>query len=489
MAFNFQNTLFNSPNLFNTPPKPKQPTQPTQPMNTSLLTPYALSRLNQSQSSQLPQPQPQPQIDNPLLTPYALSKLNQSGIPSTSPTQPTIQKPPVPQSTPTPAKIAPVAPIAQTTTPTTPTTATPVLPSGLPTVAPTGTTDVAQGATSAGSSPTVPSVSPEALKALDLAEKAYQKSMEISPEALSTQGDLDKLIESTKTAYRNTSGQAIPLEFITGQLASIERRATGLAEPLERKLARMQAARTSSTEASKFSLDKSQKAMEGERARAQTAKEEAESARRFGVEQAGSAATRTMQAQKDAQNKIESDRKFEEDKRQFGLDYAIKQRQVAVQELEAKTKASEAGGTKAASESLAYYNQTNDILNNKNLSSAIGKSGLVALPFSEAQAIKKQINQIKSAVELNSRAKLKGQGSITDREMEILANAATALDKYSSDEQTVQQLKNIRGVFANAGGMEASILVTPPSGQPFSTTATREEIDAVIKAGGSIKYQ
>jgi len=68
--------------------------------------------------------------------------------------------------------------------------------------------------------PVVPSVSPEATKALDLATKAYEASLKISPEELSTQEDIDKLIEATKAGYRATSDQPTPMDFITGQLAS-----------------------------------------------------------------------------------------------------------------------------------------------------------------------------------------------------------------------------------------------------------------------------
>src|SRR3990167_6520661 len=86
------------------------------------------------------------------------------------------------------------------------------------------------------------------------AEKAHELAMQISPDQLSTQEDLDKLIEATKKAYRNAQDQPIALEFITGQLSSLENRALGLAEPLEKKLARLQAQRTSALESSKFGL-------------------------------------------------------------------------------------------------------------------------------------------------------------------------------------------------------------------------------------------
>ena len=110
--------------------------------------------------------------------------------------------------------------------------------------------------------PTDPQQNAAATGALSLAEKAYQDSLKISPDELSTQEDLDKLLEATKNSYAKISDQPIMLDFITGQMASVERRALNLAEPLERKMARLQAARTSSMEASKFALERADKAAE-----------------------------------------------------------------------------------------------------------------------------------------------------------------------------------------------------------------------------------
>lgn len=103
--------------------------------------------------------------------------------------------------------------------------------------------------------PAVPTATPEE-KAVANAENLYQKSLEVSDDELATQGDLDRLSEATKKAYTGTKNQAIPMGFITGQLASIEERALNLAEPLETRLARMQAARTNAIEASKFALER-----------------------------------------------------------------------------------------------------------------------------------------------------------------------------------------------------------------------------------------
>ena len=126
-------------------------------------------------------------------------------------------------------------------------------------------TRAGQGAPGGDSSPVTPNIPPEAQKAVEIAEKAVQDDLKISPDELSTQGDLDRLIESVRKGFSATKDQAIPMEFITGQLSSIERRALDMAQPLEAKLARLQAARTASLEASKFALDRADKEVAYER--------------------------------------------------------------------------------------------------------------------------------------------------------------------------------------------------------------------------------
>ena len=99
-------------------------------------------------------------------------------------------------------------------------------------------------------------------KAMKDAEKAVEEANKLTPEELSTQEELDRLQESTKQAYRNARGETIPMEFITGKLKALEERALGLAEPLEKKLSRLQAKRVAGLESSKFALKRLDKAKE-----------------------------------------------------------------------------------------------------------------------------------------------------------------------------------------------------------------------------------
>jgi|CXWK01.1.fsa_nt_gi hypothetical protein len=119
-----------------------------------------------------------------------------------------------------------------------------------------------------------PEASPEARKAVEASQALYEKSLQISPEELSSQGDLDKLMESARKGFVNAQQQAIPMEFITGQLKSIEDRANALAEPLQTRLARLQAQRTASITASKFALDRADAKAAEEKAAAEKARQE-----------------------------------------------------------------------------------------------------------------------------------------------------------------------------------------------------------------------
>lgn len=331
--------------------------------------------------------------------------------------------------------------------------------------------DSSQGTTSG---PTVPSVSPEALRAQELAQKAYDQSLKLSPDELSTQEDIDKLIESTKKAYLSTEGQAIPLQFITGQLASIEQRATGLAEPLERKLSRIQAARQASLEASKFALDRSDKVVESEKAAAQTAKTETESARRFGLQQ--DIAQKTFD-----QNAKEFGQTYAQNERKINLDAALRR-----EELASKNTPTAASQT----DSLNNYSLVNEILSG-NTNAITGVPGISAfIPGSATQKTKNQYNQLISILSLENRSKLKGSGAISDFEARTLEKSASSLGTNLKNEDFRSELRKVKAAFATAAGLDAQVKITNPSnGQSKIGTLTRDGINSALSQGFVVEYQ
>lgn len=331
-------------------------------------------------------------------------------------------------------------------------------------------------------------------EAVAAAEKLYQEASQINPEELSTQEDVDKLIEqarkiqqSFRLGYQNIQEQPIAMEFITGQQRSLENRLantlTGLgatAEPLEQKLARMQAKRTAALEASKFGLTRADTALSTTQAQAQKQREEAESARRFGVEQAGAAETRGLAKTKVEQDKATTDRQFEEDKRQFGLDYAIKQREAAVKELEVSQKGETTGITPAIGSALQVVN---DLL--PRVSSIAGVFRTGALTGDKAK-----LDQLISQLSLNARGLIKGSGAISDFEAQTLEKSASALSGSRLSENFIdQELRKIRGTLNANAGLSVQVRVTDPqSGQTKDGSLDRNAIFDAASQGYQIEY-
>lgn len=121
---------------------------------------------------------------------------------------------------------------------------------------PTGTETLEPPTRDIPEPPEPPTLDPKYGKAIEETEKIHRANLKLSENELSTQEDLDKLMASVQKAYVNIEDQPIPMQFITGQLSSIERRALAQAEPLERKLSRMQAERLATQRASKFALER-----------------------------------------------------------------------------------------------------------------------------------------------------------------------------------------------------------------------------------------
>lgn len=303
-------------------------------------------------------------------------------------------------------------------------------------------------------------------------EKTITSLMNPSSEELTTQADLDKIIDSFKTGYQNIEDKAIPMQFITGEQASLEKRATNLAEPLEKKLARLQAQRTAALEASKFTLDRADKKASSEFDQKYKTDTLAESKRKT-----------------DLDYKL-SEEKFAEDKRQFGMEYALKARETAIKEKEAATKAGETTNAAAATQNGIASNLQliNDILKNPGAVSGPIQTG--SIPFTSGATTKNQYEQLKGALSLENRSKLKGSGAISDFEARTLEKAASDLGRNQSETDFTSSLKKLRGVFQTANGGEATVKVTDPkSGQSQTVAATREGINRAILDGMDVEYQ
>lgn len=400
----------------------------------------------------------------------------------------TQQATPQPTPIPTPAQPAPTANVAPA-----PRIATPASPQtgGMGQIGQmleslkTGLTGLSAGlqnhATPA--SPTLPS---ETQTALTAAEKAYQQSLKISPEELSTQEDLDKLIEATKNSYSKIQDQPIALGFITGQMASVERRAANLAEPLSRKLARMQAARTGAMEASKFALERADKLAEAERATAGTEKEyafkraESEEERKIKRESLG-------QTQKQFETEQEfNKRKFDEDTRRFGLEYAQANRKIAIDEAKLKAEMGTPGAIKP--EIGQALQLVSSIIPNAGAISGAIQTGI--LPFTSGKATYQQYEQLKSVLALGARSLIKGSGAVSDYEARTLENSTNAMNRATGEGTFTQSLKDVRGVLNANAGLPVSVDIIDQEGNVVdSGRLYREDIYDAASQGYKIKYQ
>lgn len=363
-----------------------------------------------------------------------------------------------------------------------------------------------QEAPSAPTAPTAPPIPPETTTAVASAEAAFIESQKLSPEALSTSEDLSKLIESTKKAFLDIKDQPIPLAFHTGQLASVERRSLALAQPLADKLARLQAKRTASIGASKFALERADRA-------ADIAREGVGDVKTDIIETGGRQVlinTQTGEHIRDL-GPIQ-----EEGKETAVADFSLSPGQIR---FDSDGNVIARGGAKPLSDTAiakaaetaeakteAQFTQTetiglvNAILANPNLGTISGKSrfGIGARTAGTAD-IKSSALQLKALTSLEGRSKLRGSGTISDFEAQMLSASANALNFAiqedgriaMSDEDVEQNLKNIRGVLLTKSGQTVDVIATDPATgeSELFKGVTRQEIADATLNGLIINYQ
>lgn len=139
---------------------------------------------------------------------------------------------------------------------------------------------------------------------------------------------------------------------------------------------------------------------------------------------------------------------------------------------------------------LDTINTIDELLSNKKLShiSGIIDQGLGGL-FGKSATAKSQYNQLTGALQLAKAGQIKGQGQISDYERKVLRDASTALNRGLSDAEFRKQLVKIRGVMANASGLESKIKVTDPvSGESQIISADRSGVSQAIRDGLHVEY-
>lgn len=142
------------------------------------------------------------------------------------------------------------------------------------------------------------------------------------------------------------------------------------------------------------------------------------------------------------------------------------------------------------SDLLSAYSLANDILGS-DFSSVVGVPGLSKfVPGSKAQYVKNQIDQLKGFLSLENRTKLKGSGAISDFESRTLEKAASALGTNLSEKDFARELSKIKGVLGTSAGLNASVLITnPKTGESQLISANRQGINSAITDGMIVEYQ
>lgn len=191
-----------------------------------------------------------------------------------------------------------------------------------------------------------------------------------------------------------------------------------------------------------------------------------------------------------------ANKKFAEDQRQFGLDYALKQKELGIKQQEANQKSGEVTATAQAANDTATgsINLINNLLSNPGVNkiSGIIQGGLKLgnLGGANAQLARNQYNQVKGLLSLENRSKLKGQGAVSDFEGKMLESAASSLGRNLSDEEFVRQLKQVRGAIATSHGQYAEVLIIDPKTKQSQIISSNSQgIAQAIRDGLRVEYQ
>ncbi len=212
---------------------------------------------NQSTASLLqPAVNPMPQTYNPTSNNYnpASSTYNPQNVvdnpqqqSQTTPTIPTLNKTTSSSNVGISAQPTPTAPVA------------PKLTSTGETINPStgGIEQVSTAMVGGGTSmPATPNIGASmSTPGYESALASYENNLNLTPEEIANQEEINKLQESFRKAYTGEGDRTIPLEFITGRQQSLEQRNLDLANPLQAKAALLQAKRTAALAASQFKVE------------------------------------------------------------------------------------------------------------------------------------------------------------------------------------------------------------------------------------------
>lgn len=308
-----------------------------------------------------------------------------------------------------------------------------------------------------------------------------------------TQSNIDELNKRTSNEILRTRGREDELrKNEIGQLERGQSYQLGENERLSnRSLADLAIAKGAATEIYNQMINAGKTVFEAEEA----AKKAEQENLRYQDEQAYK---EEQDAYKKTQDQFANDlatKKFEEDKRQFGAQYALEQQKLnapkplsAAQEakqLEQQDK--EMAAQQSASQSIGIVN---NLLNGGRYKAISGVAQTGSIPFFGDRTAVNEYNQLQGLLKLGVRSLIKGQGSISDYEGKVLGQAASSLSRLTGETQTKQALQTVRGILkTNNGQITPVTVLNPQTGERITTDLSGPEIYQLVSEGNVIEYK
>lgn len=375
------------------------------------------------------------------------------------------------------------------------------------------TPETARTATGGVSAPPVTPPPPETQKAVSTAEQAVIDASNISPEELSTQEDIKKLLASSRKAFTNIQDQPIPMEFITGQLASIERVAQSKLQTLQDQLAIQQAKRLSSLESSKFALDRADKKADSMKAEkpftvsAGASVFDPNTGEFIGTapKPQDTSAPQTIETAQGIMQWNPATQNWES----TGLTKPISEA-AGIKAMERAEKISEKEETKqiAARRTLQQSNTaiTNieTALSNPSINAgALNRVVQSKIPGTEDYNLARTIDTVKALVGFGALEEMRkasptggALGQVSEREISFLQATLGSMDIGQDSRVLKANLERIRDSFATLRGLsiaesgaEVEAMVTDPNtGETVTTMLNKQEINNLMLEGNTVKF-
>jgi len=395
-------------------------------LTTQTSTPQMAGGLAIPTIPQVSTPSSQNSQNMPLLTPPAsVTNPNATQTPT-----PTIS---APKTTPVAPVISPYAPKPSTASmQTTPSGSVVNAATGGVMSVPTPTIPNVGGPTTPTATPT-PAANPYTSPEYEAAMKAYLAATTVTPEEEQNAKDLANIESSLRSAYTNTEGQAIPLEFITGQKRRLQESAVDLAQPLQAKQTLLQNKKTAALDASKFALEQAGKMLDRKKPVELSAGGQLINPITGEVVASAPKAATTANANNDPARVLSID-----EAKTLGVPYGTT---VGDAVKSGKTPGKEDAGKDSTGTIMTALDQL--IASDTNAISGV-PSLSAFIPGTDAQKTKNLYDQVKGMLSLENRNLLKGSGAISDFESKTLEKAASSLGRNLSDKDfkaTLQDLK------------------------------------------------